>query len=123
MRYRFGQMRASDGTNAGLQRSLCSSGTALPTLAKFVGRSSGLDRFGQTSMDRAPVSSVPDVKLVGPPGLEPGTKGFALPAVSGSADYLFTLAAATRDDDGVRDALACHQGPSRAQCVACAAPR
>jgi hypothetical protein len=27
------------------------------------------------------------------------------------------------DADGARDALACHQGPSCARCLACTAPR
>ena len=45
-----------------------------------------------------------EADLVGPPGFEPGTKGFAVSAVSRCADYLFTRASSAR----VRDALACH---------------
>ena len=52
--------------------------------------------------------------MVGPPGLEPGTKGFALP---GCFHPERTISSPSALAGGVRDALACHQGHCSPQVV------
>jgi len=50
-------------------------------------------------------------KMVGPAGFEPATKGFtSAPMFPKGVDYLFTRAEQV-EGGGVRDALACDQGP------------
>ena len=51
--------------------------------------------------------TMPDACVVGPPGLEPGTKGFALP---GNFLPERTISSPSAFAGGVRDARACHQG-------------
>ena len=46
-----------------------------------------------------------DGYLVGPPGLEPGTKGFTLPDAFAPA---WTISSPSAWAGGVREALACH---------------
>jgi len=52
--------------------------------------------------------------LVGPPGLEPGTKGFAWPVRFRAAR---TISSPSAFAGGARDALACHQGHCSPQVV------
>ena len=55
--------------------------------------------------------------MVGPPGFEPGTKGFANPDRFRPARTISSPAAECRFAGGVRDALACDQGRSSPQVV------
>ena len=52
--------------------------------------------------------------LVGPPGLEPGTKGFTLPDAFAPA---WTISSPSACAGGVREALACYQGHFSPQVV------
>src|SRR6478672_2671979 len=52
--------------------------------------------------------------MVGPPGLEPGTKGFTLPGTFAPA---WTISSPSACAGRVRDALACHQGHFSPQVV------
>ena len=54
------------------------------------------------------------IGLVGPPGLEPGTKGFAVPARFRAER---TISSPSAFAGGVRDARACHQGHCSPQVV------
>ena len=55
-----------------------------------------------------------DGYLVGPPGLEPGTKGFTLPDAFAPA---WTISSPSACAGGVREALACYQGHFSPQVV------
>ena len=74
----------------------------MPTYFHVLTQSSGLCR------------TVAEGYLVGPPGLEPGTKGFTLPDAFAPA---WTISSPSACAGGVREALACYQGHFSPQVV------